>query len=53
MSPLRVGVLAYPGCFASEVYGVPDLLVMATHVAAAQGRSSRPTRRRSSRPGGG
>ncbi|GAA2807184.1 helix-turn-helix domain-containing protein [Kitasatospora sp. CM 4170] len=37
MSPLRVGVLAYPGCFASEVYGVPDLLVMATHVAAAQG----------------
>ncbi|WP_406729046.1 helix-turn-helix domain-containing protein [Streptomyces sp. GD-15H] len=37
MSPLRVGVLAYPGCFASEVFGVPDLLVMATHVAAAQG----------------
>jgi transcriptional regulator GlxA family with amidase domain len=37
MSPLRVGVLAYPGCFASEVYGVPDLLAMATHVAAAQG----------------
>lgn len=37
MSPLRVGVLAYPGCFASEVFGVPDLLTMATHVAAAQG----------------
>ncbi|MEV7794784.1 helix-turn-helix domain-containing protein [Streptomyces sp. NPDC087512] len=37
MSALRVGVLAYPGCFASEVYGVPDLLSMATHVAAAQG----------------
>ncbi|GAA2830017.1 GlxA family transcriptional regulator [Kitasatospora paracochleata] len=36
-SPLRIGVLAYPGCFASEVYGVPDLLVMASHVAAAQG----------------
>ena len=33
MSPLRVGVLAYPGCFASEVFGVPDLLTMATHVA--------------------
>ena len=33
MSVLRVGVLAYPGCFASEVYGVPDLLTMATHVA--------------------
>ncbi|AWT41002.1 MULTISPECIES: GlxA family transcriptional regulator [Streptomyces] len=37
MSPLRVGVLAYPGCFASEVFGVPDLLAMASHVAAAQG----------------
>ncbi|MEU6091711.1 helix-turn-helix domain-containing protein [Streptomyces sp. NPDC047085] len=37
MSPLRVGVLAYPGCFASEVFGVPDLLAMAAHVAAAQG----------------
>ncbi|WP_435240701.1 GlxA family transcriptional regulator [Streptomyces cucumeris] len=36
-SPLRVGVLAFPGCFASEVYGVPDLLAMATHVATAHG----------------
>ncbi|MEU4101487.1 GlxA family transcriptional regulator [Streptomyces tanashiensis] len=33
MSALRVGVLAYPGCFASEVFGVPDLLTMASHVA--------------------
>ncbi|MEV6776950.1 GlxA family transcriptional regulator [Streptomyces syringium] len=33
MSALRIGVLAYPGCFASEVFGVPDLLTMATHVA--------------------
>ncbi|RSM77735.1 AraC family transcriptional regulator [Amycolatopsis sp. WAC 01375] len=32
----RVGVLAYPGCFASEVFGVPDLLTMASHVAAAE-----------------
>jgi transcriptional regulator GlxA family with amidase domain len=30
---LRVGVLTYPGCFASEVFGVPDLLTMAGHVA--------------------
>ncbi|MCH0564623.1 GlxA family transcriptional regulator [Streptomyces sp. MUM 2J] len=37
MSPLRVGVLAYPGCFASEIFGVPDLMAMATHVAAARG----------------
>lgn len=33
MSALRVGVLAHPGCFASEVFGVPDLLTMATRVA--------------------
>lgn len=33
MSTLRVGVLAYPGCFASEVFGVPDLLTMAAHIA--------------------
>ncbi len=37
MKPLRLGVLAYPGCFASEVFGVPDLLAMADHVSAAQG----------------
>ncbi|MFF8410108.1 GlxA family transcriptional regulator [Streptomyces omiyaensis] len=37
MTPVRVSVLAYPGVFASEVYGVPDLLTMAAHVAAARG----------------
>ncbi len=36
-SPLRIGVLAYPGCFASEVFGVPDLLTIASHVARAAG----------------
>ncbi|MFF4590412.1 GlxA family transcriptional regulator [Streptomyces sp. NPDC001388] len=30
---LRVGILAYPDCFASEVFGIPDLLTMAGHVA--------------------
>ncbi|MFI9155580.1 GlxA family transcriptional regulator [Streptomyces sp. NPDC053367] len=40
MSALRVSVLAYPGCFASEVYGVLDLLTMAGHVAAAQGATA-------------
>ncbi|WP_329213572.1 helix-turn-helix domain-containing protein [Streptomyces sp. NBC_00683] len=30
---LRVGVLAYPDCFASEVFGVPDLMTMAGHLA--------------------
>ncbi|MEV5649836.1 helix-turn-helix domain-containing protein [Nocardia sp. NPDC052254] len=33
MSALRVGVLAYPGCYASEVFGVPDLLTMAARIA--------------------
>ncbi|MEU6624226.1 helix-turn-helix domain-containing protein [Streptomyces litmocidini] len=37
MSALRVGVLAYPDCFASEVFGVPDLLTMAGHVAGPGG----------------
>ncbi|MEV4116060.1 helix-turn-helix domain-containing protein [Nonomuraea sp. NPDC049695] len=37
MGALRVAVLAYPGCFASEVFGVPDLLTMATHVAGPGG----------------
>jgi transcriptional regulator GlxA family with amidase domain len=30
---MRIGMLAYPGCFASELFGVPDLLTMASHVA--------------------
>ena len=34
---LRIGVLAYPGCFASEVFGVPDLLTMASNVAGRKG----------------
>lgn len=36
-NPLRLGVLAYPGCFASEVFGVPDLLTIASHVDRAVG----------------
>ncbi|MFD1826137.1 GlxA family transcriptional regulator [Mumia zhuanghuii] len=39
---LRVGVLAYPDCFASEVFGVVDLLTMASHVSAAQGGTRAP-----------
>lgn len=30
---MRIGMLAYPGCFASELFGVPDLLTMAAHIA--------------------
>ena len=36
MSALRIGVLAYPGCFASEVFGVPDLLTMAARLAGPE-----------------
>lgn len=39
---LRVGVLAYPGCFGSEVFGVLDLLTMGAHVSAAQGGADTP-----------
>lgn len=38
LSPTRVGVLGYPGCFASEVYGIPDLLTLADRV----GRRTQP-----------
>ncbi len=41
-SSLRIGVLAYPGCLASEVFGVPDLLNIASHVARASGGVSAP-----------
>lgn len=34
-SPYRVGLLAYDGCFASEVFGVVDLFTVANHVALA------------------
>ncbi|WP_262852313.1 GlxA family transcriptional regulator [Mumia quercus] len=39
---LRVGVLAYPGCFGSEVFGVLDLLAMGAHVSAAHGGAETP-----------
>lgn len=37
---LTVGVLAYPGCFASEVFGVSDLLTIGTHVTQAHQQTS-------------
>ncbi|WP_372661539.1 GlxA family transcriptional regulator [Amycolatopsis kentuckyensis] len=42
VAPLRVGVLAYPGCFASEIFGVPDLLTMASHIAAPRATGDPP-----------
>lgn len=32
---MRVGVLAYPGSFGSQIYAIPDLLTIAAHVAPA------------------
>ena len=36
--PLRVGVLAYPGCFGTGTLALHDLLLVANRVAAAAGR---------------
>ncbi|MFF8609604.1 GlxA family transcriptional regulator [Streptomyces sp. NPDC015346] len=56
LGALRVGVLAYPGCFASEVFGVPDVLTMAGHVAGPDAPGYRVTivspRRRVTASGG-
>jgi putative intracellular protease/amidase len=35
VTQMRVGVLAYPGCFGSQIYSIPDLLTIAAHVAPA------------------
>lgn len=32
-APVRVGILAYDGCFAAEIFGLSDLLLMANRVA--------------------
>ena len=42
--PLRVGVLAYPGCFGVGTLAVHDLLLVANRVAGAAGRPSRSSR---------
>jgi transcriptional regulator GlxA family with amidase domain len=34
-TPLRVGVLAYEGCYGAQVFGVLDVLAVANHVVAA------------------
>ena len=33
--PFRVGILAFDGCFAAEIFGLSDLLLMANRVALA------------------
>ena len=42
MSPFRVRILAYRDCFASEIFGVADLLTVANHVSRETGDSAAP-----------
>ena len=39
--PLRIAILAYPGCMGTEVFGVADVLLIASHVAASMQRARR------------
>jgi transcriptional regulator GlxA family with amidase domain len=37
--PLRIAILAYPGCMGLEIFGVADLLLVANLVAKAMGKA--------------
>lgn len=37
-APIRIGVLAYDGCYAAEIFGLTDLLRIANLVATGSGR---------------
>ncbi|MFC6672035.1 GlxA family transcriptional regulator [Marinobacterium aestuariivivens] len=40
-SPIRIGILLYPGCMKSAVYGLEEMLSLANRVCAEQGRDER------------
>ena len=40
--PLRIAILAYSGCMATEIFGVADVLLIATHVARAMRKTASP-----------
>ncbi len=40
--PLRIAVLAYAGCMGTEIFGVADVLLIASHLARALGRATAP-----------
>lgn len=40
--PLRIAILAYAGCMATEIFAVADVLLIATHVARAMRKSASP-----------
>ena len=37
--PLRIAILAYPGCMGTEIFGVADVLLIASHIAASLRRA--------------
>ncbi|MES2947112.1 MAG: helix-turn-helix domain-containing protein [Pseudomonadota bacterium] len=39
--PLRIAILAYPGCMGTEIFGVADVLLIAGHIAASMQRARR------------
>ncbi len=39
--PLRIAILAYPGCMGTEIFGVADVLLIAGHIAASLQRARR------------
>ena len=40
--PLRIAILAYTGCMATEIFAVADVLLIATHVAHALRKTASP-----------
>ncbi len=42
VKPLRIAVLAYAGCMGTEIFGVADVLLIASHLARALGKTTAP-----------
>src|SRR6187401_3164701 len=40
--PVRIAILAYAGCMATEIFAVADVLLIASHVAHAMRKTSSP-----------
>ncbi len=41
--PIRLAILAYAGCMATEIFAVADVLLIASHVARAMRKTSEPS----------
>jgi transcriptional regulator GlxA family with amidase domain len=40
--PVRIAILAYPGCMATEIFAVADVMLIASHIARALRKSASP-----------